>query len=935
MSQDASSITDEPNTLTPSISAIREYRDRLQANRILDQFAERFTERNYFPYGGDGLLFAMLTQLPHWPADTELSIVDDEGNEIACYLKGSDAADIEHYITLVQHADGSYTGLGNTNTYVIEPMFHGLFRQIPANSELGSGGDDFTDHSRIRVVREQIAELAQAKRAQLFEALMADADLSKSEMQDDDSNPFLPFWTPTPQDRSLTLWALRALNPQLPVERLEDLLNVMPLTHAQEIDLIHHDVLPEAFAQALEDSKAEWGRSREIDELLDASTYNIETNSAVPDWLKRFSEADRHEWSRALRAYNQAVLDAQVPVLPDVEVFESSVASRDYARTKLRERLIADHALTIEPDDVLIHTLRTQITGLLLTSARGAAPMSAAVVTSFEQRTLTELSLSNIAFTDFRFRITAEVRHAVSGQPITALTRSYIYDLVRGLDVGKEYPRFVRSSLLTSAPGRLYAARYARVMQAQMCFDALEARMAGDFLDDGMSPAGQEGRGYKWVKSVIAHPVDDGNRALVEGHRIQVQKLRLNGMQLDGLLIIGTESSQAVAPVVVYTPQAPDGKCFRELNNLEELRPILLDPAYLGYLIGMAPLKHQRDVRNALVNNWRTLIIDTRPYTGNFLEAAYEAHINRVIEKVDEQTNTTAEVDWQSAWEIIRIAGEAALIFTPFRIALPMAAIRSTYAVAQGLRDAAEGNAKEAGSYFLEAVLLLLDMIPFSKISKAKPPKIRPAQPKHFIDKYTGVINFDLKPALPQLPSGLKLRTDGFYNGVHELVSNGKSSFYLVRKGRAYPVEPDLSNHVWRMIDLRYPAASNKTPMFPDEQNVWRYHPPGGAGGAVFKLDLTGIESVKVLKKKDPHIRDAVLARIREIEAEFPLNNNCFHFKPLHGRKKGEPLQFTFDLTGIPGGKGRGPWRLKVKERAGEKGVLELEELMDWHKSKY
>jgi len=49
MSQDASSITDEPNTLTPSISAIREYRDRLQANRILDQFAERFTERNYFP----------------------------------------------------------------------------------------------------------------------------------------------------------------------------------------------------------------------------------------------------------------------------------------------------------------------------------------------------------------------------------------------------------------------------------------------------------------------------------------------------------------------------------------------------------------------------------------------------------------------------------------------------------------------------------------------------------------------------------------------------------------------------------------------------------------------------------------------------------------------------------------------------------------------
>jgi len=933
MSQDASSITDEPNTLTPSISAIREYRDRLQANRILDQFAERFTERNYFPYGGDGLLFAMLTQLPNWPADTELSIVDDEGNEIACYLKGSDAADIEHYITLVQHADGSYTGLGNTNTYVIEPMFHGLFRQIPANSELGSGGDDFTDHSRIRVVREQIAELAQAKRAQLFEALMADADLSKSEMQDDDSNPFLPFWTPTPQDRSLTLWALRALNPQLPVERLEDLLNVLPLTHAQEIDLIHHDVLPEAFAQALEDSKAEWARSREIDELLDAQVDDVDTDTALPEWLKGLSDADRHQWSEALSAYNHAVMKAHNPGFPDVEMYSESIQLRDYARIKLRARLIIDRGLVIEPDDVIIETSHTQITGVVLTPSLAGPGNNVDVVHSTKTQSLTDLSLSNVAYTNINFKATAVVKNA-QGEPINALTASYIYDLVRGLDVGEEYPRFLRSSLLTSGPGRWYAARYAQVMQAQMRVDALEARMAGDFLDSGMSPAGQEDRGYKWVTSVLGHPVDDGNRPRVEGHHIQVQKLRLNGMPLDGLLIIGTESSQAVAPVVVYTPQAPDGKCFREINKLEELRPILLDPVYLEYLVGMASLKHQLDVRNALVNNWRTLIIDTRPYTGNFLEAAYEARINRVIEKVDEQTNTTSEVNWQSAWEIIRVVGEVALIFTPFRIALPIAAIRSTYAVAQGLRDAAAGKAKEAESYFVEAALLLLDMIPFSKISKAKPAKIKPAQPKQFIDKYTGVLNFDARPAMPQLPSGLKLRTDGFYNGVHEQVINGQSSFYLVRKGRAYPVEPDLNNHVWRMIDLRHPNASNKTPMFPDAQNLWRYHPPGGAGGAVFKLDLTGIESAKVLKKKDPHIRDAVLARIREIEAEFPLNNNCFHFKPLH-RKKGESLQFTFDLTGIPGGKGRGPWRLKVREREGEKGVLELSELMPWHKSKH
>lgn len=919
----------------PSLSAIREYHARQQADRILDQFAERFTERDYFPFGGDSLLFAMLTQLPHWPADTELSIVDEDGGEIACYLKGSDAAVIEHAITLVQHVDGAYTGLADTNTYPAEQMLRGLFRQVPSNSDLGSGGDDYTDHSRIRVVRGQIAEMARTRRAQLLEAMLADGDSSKSEVADDETNPFLPFWTPTPEDRSLTLWALRAQNPQLPVERLEDLLNVMPLTHAQEIDLIHNEALPDAFAQALEESKAEWARNQ-AGGLLQPPFVNLVTNRAVPDWLKGLSDADRHQWSVALRAYNQAVLDAQVSGLPDVELYGESVQLRDYARIKLRERLVIDHGLIIEPDDVIIETRHIQITGVIVTPSLAGPGNSGEVVHSTRQQSLTDLSLSNVAFTNVNFRTTAVIQNA-EGEPISALTASYIYDLVRELDVGENYPTFLKSVLLTSAQGRLYAKRYARVMQAQMRLDALEAKMAGDYLEDGTSPAGQKDRGYKWVKAVLDHPVDDGKRAQVEGHQIQVLKLRINRIQLDGLLIIAVASRGAVSPLVIYTPQAPDGKYFRELSKPQDIAAILHDPRFRNYLAAMAPLDKQSDVKRVLGAQWHTHTTDTQLVTGNFLEAAYEARINRVIEKVDQQTSTTSEVNWESAWEIIRLAGETALIFTPFRIALPIAALRSIYAVAQGLRDAVEGDAKEAESYFLEAALLLLDMIPFSKISRAKPPKVKPSQPKQFIDKYTGVINFDVRPAVPQLPGGLKLRTDGFYNGVHERVINGQSSFYLVRKGRAYPVEPDLKHHVWRMIDLRHPTASAKTPMFPDEQNVWRYHPPGGAGGAVFKLDLPTLEEfaqMKVLKKKDAHIQEAVLARINEIQENFPNDQQFSHFKQLK-KVKGEMPKYTFDITGIPGSSGRGAWRLKVRQREGEKGVLELEELLDWHKSKH
>ena len=925
---------------TPSPSAIREHRARQQANRILDQFAERFTERDYLPYGGDGLLFAMLTQLPHWPADTELAIVDDEGDEIACYLKGSDAANIQHAVTLVQHADGNYTGQGNTNTYITEPMFHGLFRQIPSNSELGSGGDDFTDHSRIRVVRGQIAEMTRTRRAQLLEALLADGDRSKSEMPNDEVNPFLPFWTPTPEDRSLTLWALRAQNPQLPVERLEDLLNVMPLTHAEEVDLLHNDALPEVFARALEDSKAEWARGREIDGLLPAPAQSLETSSAVPDWLKGLSDADRYQWSRALRAYNQAVLDAQVPGFPDVEMYGESVQLRDYARIKLRERLIADHGLVIEPDDVIIYTERFQFTGFLLTSALGAAPKSVEASSSFDKRSLTDLSLSNVAFTNFKFRKSAFVRRAHDGQPINALTPSTIYDLVRGLNIGEDYSRFVKSTLLTSAQGQSYKARYAQVMQAQMRLDALEAKLAGDFLDGGTSPAGQEDRGYKWVKAVLDHPVDDGKRALVEGHQIQVLKLRINRIQLDGLLIMAAASKGAVSPLVIYTPEAPDGKCFRELNKPQDIAAILHDPRFRDYLTAMAPLDKQPDVKKVLGAKWQTHTTDTQPYTGNFLEAAYEAQINRVIEKVDEQTSTTSEVDWESAWEIIRGAGEMALAFTPFKIALPIAAIRSIHAVAKGLGGAIEGNEKAAASYLVEAALLLLELIPYSKISKARPPKIKPAQPKPFIDRYTGGLNFDARPAMPQLPGGLKLRTDGFYNGVHELVSNAKSSFYLVRKGKAYPVEPDLINHVWRMIDLRHPNASSKTPMFPDEQGIWRYHPPGGAGGAVFKLDLSGydpaVDPYKFFKKREYYLAEELKEAIEKIRVDAEFNHDCHGFHNVERIKSAtqpgvtEQL-FTYDITSKNLSRGRGKWRLKVKQPADNKGILVFYEIMPSH----
>ncbi|WP_122664162.1 dermonecrotic toxin domain-containing protein [Pseudomonas viridiflava] len=1030
-------------TFKPSISSIREHIARRRADRILDQFAERFTEDNYFPEGGDGLLFAMLTWLPQWPVNMGIVVVDNEGETLASYLKGNDWMIVEQTITFVQRDDGTYSAPGSSFTYLTESLFWVLFSQIPSTSEIGRYGDDISVESRIATLRGQISRAARMERALLFEALMADAHVSKSESPGAELNHYLPFWVPSPEEWSLSLSILHVLNPQLPVERLVTLLHTLPLTQVEENELLRDQVMPDVFAEALSGSFLEWSHYRAIDGLLHTRVYGDESDTMarfyagrlltarlgrglvvthysehkyrppgqgdpvvlvygekglygrgdedvvkvrpagsdtdsfylaiisqlqahertllglesaddvsglrravarlaiddnggwfavgvkgdfLPDWLKRASAADKLAWRDAMLA----LLEARASGSSEVKGYGEPRQIRDYAREKLSERLRIDHGLMLEPDEVIVVTRHTEIIGTVVTP--GFYFGGAEVTPKFQKHSLTDLSLNNISATNFSFRTTATVQN-VEGEPISALTAEYIYDLIRDLNVGADYTAVLKARLLTSAEGAWRKEHFAQVMQAQMRMDAFEAKIAGDFLTAGQSSVDQTALGYQWVEAILDNPVDGDKRAWVEGHQIQVEKITLSGVPLDGLLIIRPSFTFNSSPLVVYTPSAPDGLCFHKLSNFAALRALLHRPDYQDYLMSLIAPQSRAQIESLLGSSWRFIDIETEVYSRNFLEGAYEEKVARVLESVDVQTTTTSEKNWQSAWDVISIAAEVALNFLPVKIALPIAALRSLYVISQGIHKAVGGKSGEAAGYFIEAALLLIDTLLLSAASKVKPGKIKP-----FIDRQTGVLNFDARTALPQLPERLMLRTDGFFKGVHEQVSGGASSFYLVRDGRAYPVVADHKNMVWRMVDLRNPDAPGKTPMFPDEKNVWRYHPPGGAGGEVaFRLDLpTGevLAKLKVLKKKDAHIRDAVLECIEKIKVDFATNNQCHGFETV-GKNAAKELLFTFRLTGIPGSKGAGAWRLKVRHPANNKGVLVLEEIMEWHKFKF
>ena len=81
-------------------------------------------------------------------------------------------------------------------------------------------------------------------------------------------------------------------------------------------------------------------------------------------------------------------------------------------------------------------------------------------------------------------------------------------------------------------------------MAQQLRLDAIEAKINGDFLPDRLA------RGFNWVSVVLDHPVDDDQRAQVEGHRIIVQHLELRGQRVRGVLLFCTSTSGSGTIVV-------------------------------------------------------------------------------------------------------------------------------------------------------------------------------------------------------------------------------------------------------------------------------------------------------------------------------------------------------------------------------------------------
>ncbi|QXH56284.1 dermonecrotic toxin domain-containing protein [Pseudomonas maumuensis] len=192
----------------------------------------------------------------------------------------------------------------------------------------------------------------------------------------------------------------------------------------------------------------------------------------LPAWLGSASPTDSLAYLEGVRRLAQDQVESNAgSSLGDVD------ALMVYAAEQLRQRMLSDHPVDGDycADDLILD----------VTVARGM-PGGAGVgpgggLVEHSGLTLTSLAVGNLAALGGG-NITA-IRHA-RGAPIAAwLTPDYVAGLIQRADIGARYPTYVAQKLDDIATQATRIRRFAREWRAQLRFDALETKVAGQ-LDE-------------------------------------------------------------------------------------------------------------------------------------------------------------------------------------------------------------------------------------------------------------------------------------------------------------------------------------------------------------------------------------------------------------------------------------------------------------------
>ncbi|WEL79361.1 hypothetical protein P0D92_15940 [Pseudomonas sp. CBSPAW29] len=246
------------------------------------------------------------------------------------------------------------------------------------------------------------------------------------------------------------------------------------------------------------------------------------------------------------------------------------------------------------------------------------------------------------------------------------LDTQWIEELIKPADVGGKYLRLLGEKLDPSAPsGEAAALRNAWKHNQQ-------ARLAKDAFLTSLDPDAYLNRqkiAEQWINASIAH-ADSTTWPVVNGSSIISHRVARDGKPVQGMLVIKPADHPSL---VLYSPDAPDGRPFREIVGQGQLDTLLAKPEWQTYMDQRVSPADKYSIHDKLfihpVNRiLKQLAVDheagiaLKPIKGSIGDHLYAQNVALVAAKAGAQFITSTEVAAQSATNQLIFAGEVAML---------------------------------------------------------------------------------------------------------------------------------------------------------------------------------------------------------------------------------------------------------------------------------
>jgi hypothetical protein len=527
--------------------------------------------------------------------------------------------------------------------------------------------------------------------------------------------------------------------------------------------------------------------------------------------------------------------------------------ARDELRVQLQRRGIAD-----DPADITIE--------LFTTTANAAYGYRG---TDVERRPLIDLAHENFGFLEMR----GMQARTASGGILLALRRDDIVDMIRALDLRNSYQDYLVRELKTSAHGKRLRAASARLQEARMRFELMDARSTAyiegdtnDFIDDHAE------RGYRWVEAILDAP-EPTRRRRVENHDIVVSHVVYEGARLKDVLAIGVRAQGSVYRMVLYTPDAPDGRSFREFADRQSAAAGFLNhPAFEPYLLERLPTAWSTVDRDGVTRRFRVSTgtqravwalssqSGERPFTltearfveediaGNIFDASYDVALGQLGRDAAELARSTGEADYDHAKSIGMLSATFAEGFVPVRLGVAVASLRALQAAWQGIEHVRREERVQAFENFVGAFSSLSELMGADVSKRAFGRTILTRlrdRPRRLTAAHVTMPDLEATFDARYIARDIKLGdARSVSNGVYEVAG----SRYIEQGGQAYGVHFDRDNDTWRLRGPRHTSADYAPPVTRDSTGQWRHNKSVGLrGGAPDRPDLYDREPAGLL----------------------------------------------------------------------------------------